>query len=85
MNLFAINLIDRGRAASPRIVEPGHILQVLDVTNYRRLLDMDAMREATDEEVKVAKALDRLHRDESFGQAAADEKAAAAKASKTLV
>ena len=63
MFLVAINAIDRGRSANPRVIEPGHILKIeLDAT-FQNLIDIQAMREATADECKIAEALGTLHFD----------------------
>lgn len=63
MFLVAINAIDRGRSANPRVIEPGHILKIQVDATFQNLIDIQAMREATEDECKIAEALGTLHFD----------------------
>ena len=60
MNLFAINQIDRGTKANPRIIPPAHVIDLDRDKVVDELLKIDAVREATSDEVKVAKALGKF-------------------------
>ena len=60
MNLFAINQIDRGTKANPRISPPAHVIDLDRDKVVDELLKIDAVREATSDEVKVAKALGKF-------------------------
>ena len=60
MNLFAINQIDRGTKANPRIIPPAHVSDLDRDKVVDELLKIDAVREATSDEVKVAKALGKF-------------------------
>lgn len=63
MFLVAINAIDRGRSANPRVIEPGHILKIEVDATFQNLIEIQAMREATEDECKIAEALGTLHYD----------------------
>ena len=60
MNLFAINQIDRGTKANPRIIPPAHVIDLDRDKVVDELLKIDAVREATSDEVKIAKALGKF-------------------------
>jgi len=61
MFLYAINAIDRGRKASPRHIAPGHVIDLPVDSTVKNLIEIIAVREATDDEVKIARALGKLH------------------------
>ena len=71
MFLVAINAIDRGRSANPRVIEPGHIFSIEVDKTFQNLIDIQAMREATEEECKIAEGLGRLHYDGADDESAA--------------
>ena len=60
MNLFAINQIDRGTKANPRIIPPAYVIDLDRDKVVDELLKIDAVREATSDEVKIAKALGKF-------------------------
>lgn len=55
----AIYSIDRGAQASPSVVKPGEVYS-FEGAELQRLLDSNAIREATDDEITLAKAKGKI-------------------------
>ncbi|RID91892.1 hypothetical protein D2N39_11700 [Gemmobacter lutimaris] len=54
MNLIALTAVALGRKHSPSTVEPGAVFAAPDHIDVKRAISLGAVREATDEEAKIA-------------------------------
>jgi hypothetical protein len=54
MNLIALTAVALGRKHSPSTVEPGAVFAAPDHIDVKRAISLGAVREATDEETKIA-------------------------------